>query len=512
MRSKLAAVGVGVLLLAGRGVGQERAQLPDPSPSDTQRAYTLRRMLFRQDYAEALEALNGLHALGRKRGDYRDALERTVARIPATAPDMECLDALVARYPEEPLPRLVRGTQQISYAWVARGSGYAASVSEDGAKLFRERIELAGEDLARARELDPQLAMVCATQIIVARAQGRPEAEVRELFRRALELDPGCFKAYRSVLEYLKPKWHGTAKGMLEFVEQAVAANPDRPELRMLLTEAWTELIPHAGSDLAPYFAAHPEEVARFLEAYDAVIAAYPRATEPLMKRLELVRAVTKEDALPYVHALARAGHETYQWQLYALLIDERPEEALAWLETAARNKCQGAAANLSNFYVLGSYGLPVDPQAAFGWLGQAATLGNLDAQQKLGMRYLEGQGTTRDEAKARIWLELAATRGDASAMNSYAICLALGQGGPVDQELAFTWFQRGAAAGSTGAMLALGGAYENGAVGPPPGQYRIEVDLRRALGYYRAAAERGHARARQLYGRLLQAHPELGR
>jgi len=509
--NRLQALGRLAVLVAVACVSAHGEEGPaDASPSDAQLCYRLRQLIVLNRTDEALEELERIHALGRKPEDYRTTLEHVLQRIRASAYNLALLDRLVAAHPKSPLPLLARGSTLISYAWEARGSGYANQVSKEGWKGFGERIERARKDLDRAHSLDPDLALVSATRIIVARAQSRPEAEVRALFADAIRADPTCYKAYRSLLEYLKPRWHGSRKALLDFAEGSVAEHPEAPELRMLQAEAWLDQINLGGLELNAYLARTPADLRRLREAWDAVIEAYPRAAEALHQRRALAQGVLKEDDGPYLRGLALAGIEQPQFELGYSLLETDPQQAIAWIEAAALGRKADAAAALSNFYTLGQYGLPVDREASSGWLGHAAACGSLDAQRMIGMRFLEGNGVAPDPSKARYWFKRAALRGDGKAMNSYAIALLLGQGGPRDQKLALEFFLRAAENGSSAALLMLGQAYEQGQVGPGPNPYRVEVDLRRALDCYKRAGELGLAQGRQRYEQLLARHPEL--
>jgi TPR repeat protein len=59
---------------------------------------------------------------------------------------------------------------------------------------------------------------------------------------------------------------------------------------------------------------------------------------------------------------------------------------------------------------------MPRDEQRAVNLLEKAAILGHAGAQAQLGVRYLRGQGVTRDPDRAKSWLERAADQGNREA------------------------------------------------------------------------------------------------
>ena len=60
--------------------------------------------------------------------------------------------------------------------------------------------------------------------------------------------------------------------------------------------------------------------------------------------------------------------------------------------------------------------GVPQDDAEAVRWYRKAAEQGDADAQNNLGMHYLEGRGVPQDNVQAYMWLSLAAMRGDKKA------------------------------------------------------------------------------------------------
>lgn len=93
----------------------------------------------------------------------------------------------------------------------------------------------------------------------------------------------------------------------------------------------------------------------------------------------------------------------------------------------------------------------------------QRAEQGNAEAQLNLGNMYRNGQGVTKDYAKALKWYSLAAIQGNANAKNSLGFMYYQGYGVPQVYEEAFKWFRRAAEQGFAEAQFNLGYMYQKG-------------------------------------------------
>src|SRR5713226_6618463 len=91
------------------------------------------------------------------------------------------------------------------------------------------------------------------------------------------------------------------------------------------------------------------------------------------------------------------------------------------------------------------------------------AEQGHAVAQYNLGLLYANGQGVTKDDAKARQWYEKAATQGHAEAQVNLGILLVYARGGPQDYKMAVYWLRLSANQGNDLAQRKLGLMYERG-------------------------------------------------
>ena len=95
---------------------------------------------------------------------------------------------------------------------------------------------------------------------------------------------------------------------------------------------------------------------------------------------------------------------------------------------------------------------------SAQGLLNRAlASLGNADAQTKLGYAYSNGRGVEQDYAEAVKWYRLAAEQGDATAQYNLGFAYYNGRGVEQDYVEAFKWYRLAAEQGNADAQYNLG-------------------------------------------------------
>lgn len=127
------------------------------------------------------------------------------------------VDSAVAEIPELKAERLkVKGNHLVSYAWEARGSGFANTVSREGFEKFRERLLEAREALEASWELkqDPETA---ARLITVDMGLDGDRDNMELWFDRAMKADGNNLDACLAKLDWVDPKWHGEPEDLLAF-------------------------------------------------------------------------------------------------------------------------------------------------------------------------------------------------------------------------------------------------------------------------------------------------------
>jgi TPR repeat protein len=121
------------------------------------------------------------------------------------------------------------------------------------------------------------------------------------------------------------------------------------------------------------------------------------------------------------------------------------------------------------------------------------AEQGNAMAQFKLGLRYLNGQGLTKDNVEGVKWLRKAAEQGHAGAQCGLALCYEGGKGVAKNEVEAVKCYRKAAEQGHDTAQFTLGLRYLNG--------QGLTKDNVEGVRWLRKAAEQGHAGAQFNFG-----------
>lgn len=145
-------------------------------------------------------------------------------------------------WPKSHIPHLFMGKFWTTYAWNARGSGYAEKVTNEGWKLFEDRLSKADTELAKAWKINPKDERIALNMISVELGQGKGRARMEEWFQHAMTINPESYSACTAKLHYLEPKWHGSAEAMLAFGRECVASTVWKGTVPLALAEAHWDL------------------------------------------------------------------------------------------------------------------------------------------------------------------------------------------------------------------------------------------------------------------------------
>lgn len=131
------------------------------------------------------------------------------------------------------------------------------------------------------------------------------------------------------------------------------------------------------------------------------------------------------------------------------------------WTASAAEGNPN--AQNALGVMYLNGQGVTKDDAEAVRWFRLAAEQGHPRAQTNLGSSYANGRGVLRDDAQAFEWFRLAADQGNASAQNNLGNMYGNGRGVVKDEGQAAMWYQRSAAQGNPFGQANLGNVYSSG-------------------------------------------------
>ena len=192
-----------------------------------------------------------------------------------------------------------------------------------------------------------------------------------------------------------------------------------------------------------------------------------------------------------YRQGLAYLEGETYKGQKY--LLDYA--KAVPLLRQAADLGNVDAQQKIGLLLYNGDK-IPCNYSEAAFWFRKAAEQGNVPAQYNLGQCYNFGRGVPTNKAEALAWYCKAAAREYSDAQVKAGSILYNGEGVSQNYQEAAIWFRRAAEQGNMAAQYNLGLCYEHG---NGVGQNKAE-----ALAWYRKSAAQGDADAQYKAGSLL--------
>lgn len=146
-----------------------------------------------------------------------------------------------------------------------------------------------------------------------------------------------------------------------------------------------------------------------------------------MMQKVSSIRCWVAAMSMAVVSAL-QAGVDTQSFEAYAAYKSGEYTKAERLWSDAAANGSTDAMINLANLYVQGQ-GVTRDLARAAAWYRRAAEAGDPVAQVHLGEAYEAGAGLARDNRQAALWFQRAAEQGDAQGAFNLGVMLATDYG-----------------------------------------------------------------------------------
>ena len=131
------------------------------------------------------------------------------------------LAAWMTKRPESITARVAMATSMTRWAWVARGNGYANTVSPESFQLFTQRAQVAQRILQESQDLKQKCPQWYSTMMTVGLALNWSERQVKENFERGIQFEPEYFYLYKEYANYLLPKWDGQPGDAARFAKKA---------------------------------------------------------------------------------------------------------------------------------------------------------------------------------------------------------------------------------------------------------------------------------------------------
>jgi hypothetical protein len=194
-------------------------------------------------------------------------------------------------------PLIFKAHFEIKWAWEARGTGWANTVTPEGWKLMNERIAAARTHLEEAWKRDPsQAAAVAEEMVTVCMAQSDRQG-LEQWFRRGIEANPDDFQLCHNKLYAIMPRWLGSHEEMLAFGRECAATENVYAGIPNILVNAHNWVA--AEMPNPDQYLQQPAVWEDTRKVYDNLILLYP----------------TRANRCGYAQWAARCGH----WDVVAL-------------------------------------------------------------------------------------------------------------------------------------------------------------------------------------------------
>jgi Domain of unknown function (DUF4034) len=159
---------------------------------------------------------------GSKLATFQDAMGYFFSMSNAWDSDYRRIRHWREKTPESRAAALAEALYWYKYAWRARGNGYASSVTADGWKLFRERLEKAEAALLESKEYASSGPLWWDICLQVGNGLGWPKQRLLEIFSEATKKEKYFYTIYTDIAYFLGPKWGGSWQLVDKFIKDAV--------------------------------------------------------------------------------------------------------------------------------------------------------------------------------------------------------------------------------------------------------------------------------------------------
>ncbi len=137
------------------------------------------------------------------------------------------LNKWATKYPNSITQRVAEASAWFNYGWLARGTGWASTVTSEGWRIMNLRLQksydiLTQPNISQAGDCPERFALLLA----LGRGLGWDRGKFDMIFRSAISFDPSYYSFYFQRAEYLMPRWEGAPGEWQKFAEDATTMTP----------------------------------------------------------------------------------------------------------------------------------------------------------------------------------------------------------------------------------------------------------------------------------------------
>jgi hypothetical protein len=132
----------------------------------------------------------------------------------------------VTERPQSITARVALAEAYLGWGWMARGHGYANTVSNQGWGLMGERVARAKKILIDAGSLPEKCPFWFESMQHLALAEGWDKTRARALLDQAVSFEPTYYHFYREYANFVLPKWYGEDGEAEAFANEVASSAP----------------------------------------------------------------------------------------------------------------------------------------------------------------------------------------------------------------------------------------------------------------------------------------------
>lgn len=152
------------------------------------------------------------------------------------------VDEWIQKTPSQPAAYLAKAEILISYAWDARGGGWANSVTPEQWRIFHKRISEARKILEDSYEITKGNPYWFLEMEVIAKAQSWAEEEFDALYQAAVTAVPTYYFIHFRAADYYQPRWNGSKEKLRAFVDNAVSKSKSSEGMTLYARIYWSQL------------------------------------------------------------------------------------------------------------------------------------------------------------------------------------------------------------------------------------------------------------------------------
>ena len=150
------------------------------------------------------------------------------------------IEEMKKEFPNQAFVSFAEAAYWKNYAWDARGDGYAASVTQDGWRLFQERLEKAEKVLLDSKDYASANPVWYDDMLSVQGALDSSGGKKTKTFVEGAKKFKTYYPLYFTMLNYMLPKWGGSWANVDSFVQWSVDNTEDVDGTTMYARLYWS--------------------------------------------------------------------------------------------------------------------------------------------------------------------------------------------------------------------------------------------------------------------------------